>query len=210
MRTTSGTPILVKANRFRQALDRERAVGVDLLIARLRASCARRPRVLVPNRIRPSVHRSENAIGDCRYIAHCFTSAASCTCDSGSKVRNSKMEIIGQDAYKQPHSRQEHADGAGERHPVPLRGVVHAPRRIQEVAAQTDHNDNEALQPHADQHDERNEPEPSGGDTELLQPQNLRNEDVAGRATRSTRTDTGRAAGSTAGTNRTGCRCTNP
>src|ERR1019366_2028981 len=39
---------------------------------------------------------------------------------------------------------------------------------------------NEALQPHADEHNERDEPEPAGGDAELLQPENLRDKNVAG------------------------------
>src|SRR5205823_5146394 len=58
-------------------------------------------------------------------------------------------------------------------------GVIHTPGGCKEVAMQADHHDYEALQPHADQYIERDQEQPCGVRPDLLDPQNLRDDDVS-------------------------------
>src|SRR5688572_1504749 len=61
------------------------------------------------------------------------------------------------EAQKEQEQRQEQSDRSEERHEVPHGRVIHAPRRGQEVAVERRHDDDEALQPHADVHDDRHD-----------------------------------------------------
>ena len=62
-----------------------------------------------------------------------------------------------QEAHEQEQQRQEQPDRADERAPVPDRRAVVAPRRRQEIAVQARHDDHEALEPHADVDDDRDD-----------------------------------------------------
>src|SRR5438270_10970921 len=86
----------------------------------------------------------------------------------------------GQEAQEQEHRRQEHADRTDESHPVPARGVVHAPGRVQEVATEADYDNDETLQPHAEQDDSGNEEMSKWAVAQASDPQQLWYEYVAG------------------------------
>ena len=58
---------------------------------------------------------------------------------------------------EQEEQRDEQANRAEEGHDVPARRPVHPPRRGQEVAVQAGDDDHEALEPHADVDEHRNE-----------------------------------------------------
>src|SRR4051812_47649081 len=74
---------------------------------------------------------------------------------------------------------QEETDGAGVRCPVPLGGYVDAPGGGQEIAMETGDDDDEALQPHTDVDDDRNDPNQHNVQTDLSVPQRLRNRNIA-------------------------------
>src|SRR5688500_3741371 len=84
-----------------------------------------------------------------------------------------------QEPYKQKQQRKEETDGADEHGPIPHRRLVHTPRRRQVIAMQARHDDDEALEPHTDAHDERNDPQREQVRTYFFPPQELRRDDVA-------------------------------
>ena len=89
--------VFFKPDGFGQALNRKWAIGIDLLVASLVRLVRGIYQLLCGVEFR---HQSiARGIGDRRFInrniAHWFTSADSCTSASGSKVRNSKIEIAG-------------------------------------------------------------------------------------------------------------------
>ena len=64
-----------------------------------------------------------------------------------------------QDANEQKDQGQEQAERAVERRIVPERPVIHRPRRRQKIAMQAGDDDHVPLEPHADIHQDRNQPQ---------------------------------------------------
>src|SRR5690348_8074251 len=87
------------------------------------------------------------------------------------------------DSGKEPHEQEDarckEAQGANECCPVPPGRDVRAPGRWQEIASQADHNNYEALQPHADVDDDRNAPQHRHIPSYSAGPQRLRYCNVA-------------------------------
>src|SRR2546422_5966396 len=73
----------------------------------------------------------------------------------------------------------EEANRSAEGRPIPDRRVIHAPARRQEIAAQADHNNDEALEPHAHIHDERDEKDRKHIVTYASRPQSLGYDKIA-------------------------------
>ena len=87
-------------------------------------------------------------------LAHGFSSAPLA---AGTSVRISKIEIVGRKRMNRKNSVRNRPDRADEHRPVEDRPAVVAPRRRQEVAVQARDDDHEALEPHADVHDQRDD-----------------------------------------------------
>ncbi len=85
----------------------------------------------------------------------------------------------GQQAHEQEHASRKETEGANENGPVNLRRVVHAEGRVQEVAVQADHDDDEPLQPHADQNVHGNHEQPEIVQPQSAEPQHLRDQHIA-------------------------------
>src|SRR6201988_2096605 len=84
-----------------------------------------------------------------------------------------------QEANKQEQQRKEEPDRSDKHAPVPLRRLVHAPRRRQVIAKQTGNHNHKPFQPHADRNDEGNDPKHQQVGTKFFGPQKLWCDDVA-------------------------------
>ena len=85
----------------------------------------------------------------------------------------------GHELQEEQEQRREEADGAGEQADVhPGRGVD-APAGGQEVPVQRGDDDDEALAPHADVDQQRGHPDDGQVGAGLLEPEDLRDDDVA-------------------------------
>ncbi len=76
--------------------------------------------------------------------------------------RNQQTEFVDRNhrdgAHEDINQRHEEADCSDVNSPIPSRRVVHAPGRRKEVTVQAGDDDDEALKPHADIHDDAYQP----------------------------------------------------
>ena len=86
----------------------------------------------------------------------------------------------GQEADEEEEEGEEEAEGAEEDRVVPERQGVHAPGRGEEVAVERRHDDDVALEPHPDVHEDRDDEEDPGVAPHRLPPEHLRDDRVAG------------------------------
>ena len=84
-----------------------------------------------------------------------------------------------QEPNEKKEERQENAESAGERPDIDPGRVEHAPRRRDEVAVQTAHDDDETLEPHPGVHAHADEVNDVDVEAEFLEPKKLRRNEVA-------------------------------
>ena len=163
----SGSRVWCDAERFVQLLDRERRVRVHAAVALVMRAVRRRD-----ERVR-IVELRHQAV-DQRIASPSDPRTSSSTFASGRIVRISKIEIIGR-------KRRNRNSSARNRPIVPTNvdqsqnvGAIHAPRRGQEVAVQAGDDDDEALEPHADVDDQRDDEQHRHVRAHPLEPQQLR------------------------------------
>ena len=185
-------PRVARAERFVQLLDRKRRVRVHAAVALVVRALGRRDQ---RGRIVELGHQAvDRELGSTSLIQSSSTFA------SGRIVRISKIEIIGRKRRNRNNSERNRPIVPRNVDQSQNVGAVHPPRRGQEVAMQAGDDDDEALEPHADVHDQRDDEQQRHVGAHPLQPQHLRHDDVAEDAAPSSTTRTGRSCGSAART----------
>ena len=99
-------------------------------------------------------------------------------------LRQNGFDLGSRHHREEPHEQAEHGEeepeAADQAHDVPARGSEVTPRRGQEVTVQRRHDDDEALEPHADIDDDRESKEDRNARARPPGPEQLWADDVAG------------------------------
>src|SRR5579885_1341103 len=83
------------------------------------------------------------------------------------------------DAHEDAHQEDEESHGPDKHRPIPNRGVILTPRRRYEIAMQAGDDDNKPLQPHADIHNDGFDEKQYYAFSNLAEPQELRQSNIA-------------------------------